>query len=449
MGQQRDQKMKLTKLGIVLIQAAAAASSTSSSKEEEKLARKPRQRFYGQRYTPQGYDYNYNYPRYDDDPSPESGYQRPHFVPSRNRQYDYQPSIQRNGYYQQNGEYSFRVKNQFKNDRVPVARPGHLARQGGRKVRPPGVLDDRVLNPRTKNMNGEARVIDPKYGLGSSGSDYDSSSSSEYEHKIAYTYDQDYTAISEESYDTDDFVSSGDDVYMEPIKINELVSDGPHQQARPSHPAHPDENGLADILTDPNTVQQSVTIDWMFLSNLTCALEEGCLSESAYNSVGGVDRLNLRKLLRFTQKITNIGDADFLSPVSANEWQYHTCHANYHAMRAFTTYELLSVTTNMARTVASSHKASYCLEDTECMPGRRPKYTCQGEQALSPGCSDIHDKGIDCQWIDVTDVPSGHYILKIEVNPGHVVKERTYENNILHCDVYVGRKIAWAKNCRN
>ena len=26
----------------------------------------------------------------------------------------------------------------------------------------------------------------------------------------------------------------------------------------------------------------------MFLSNLTCALEEGCLSESAYNSVGGV-----------------------------------------------------------------------------------------------------------------------------------------------------------------
>ena len=32
------------------------------------------------------------------------------------------------------------------------------------KVRPPGVLDDRVLNPRTKNMNGEGRVIDPKYG---------------------------------------------------------------------------------------------------------------------------------------------------------------------------------------------------------------------------------------------------------------------------------------------
>lgn len=93
------------------------------------------------------------------------------------------------------------------------------------------------------------------FSISSSGSDYDSSSSSEYEHKIAYTYDQDYTAISEESYDTDDFDSSGDDAYIEPIKPNELVSDGPQQEARPSHPAHPDQNGLADILTDPNTVQ--------------------------------------------------------------------------------------------------------------------------------------------------------------------------------------------------
>ena len=35
------------------------------------------------------------------------------------------------------------------------------------------------------------------------------------------------------------------------------------------------------------------------------------------------------------------------------------------------------------------------------------------------------------QWIDVTDVPQGHYILQIEVNPSHLVKERNYENNIL------------------
>jgi len=339
------------------------------------------------------------------------------------------------------------VPNGFKNDRVPVAKPGHLARQGGRKVRPPGVLDDRVLNPRTKNLNADGRVIDPTYGV----SDYDSSVSSDYEHKIAYSYDQDYTAISEESYDTDAF--SGDDV-LEQIKDAEqkeevplLVSEG--EEPRPSHPANPDKTGLPDILTDPLRVQQTVMIDYQFLSNLTCALEEGCLSESAYSSVGGIDRLNLRKLLKFTQKISNIGDADFLSPHHPNEWHYHTCHKHYHSMRVFTSYELVSVTSSLSRTVASSHKASFCLEDTECLPGRRKKYECKREQAISPGCSDIYVAGIDCQWIDVTDVPQGHYILQIEVNPSHLVKERNYENNILQCDVYIGRKHAWAKNCRN
>jgi len=453
--------MKLINFGVLILASA----------EKEKLDRKPRQRFYGQRYTPQGYDYNYNYPRYNDyrpydyesvvygpqrNNRPQETYnQRPRFQPSRHRtsfrnnhqqppsqpSYDYQPSINRNGYYHQNGEYSFRVQNQFKNDRVPVARPGHLARQGGRKVRPPGVLDDRVLNPRTKNMNADGRVIDPTYGF----TDYDSSSS-EYEHKIAYTYDEDYTAISEENYDTDTFSGDGHD--LDQIKQNELVSEGP-SESRPTRPVHPDLVGLADILTEPESVQQSVTIDWMFLSNLTCALEEGCLSDSAYNSVGGVDRLNLRKLLRFTQKITNIGDADFIAPTHPNEWQYHTCTKEYHSMRVLTSYELLSQTRERARTVVSSHKASFCLEDTECANGRKRKYDCKNEQAISPGCSDIHDAKVDCQWIDLTDVPDGHYILKIEVNPGHLVAERSFANNVLNCDVYIGQRHAWAKNCRN
>ena len=44
-----------------------------------------------------------------------------------------------------------------------------------------------------------------------------------------------------------------------------------------------------------------------------------------------------------------------------------------------------------------SHKASFCLEDTECLPGRRQKYDCKTEQAISPGCADIYVSGIDCQ----------------------------------------------------
>ena len=46
---------------------------------------------------------------------------------------------------------------------------------------------------------------------------------------------------------------------------------------------------------------------------------------------------------------------------------------------------------------SQSHKASFCLEDTECLPGRRQKYDCKTEQAISPGCADIYVSGIDCQ----------------------------------------------------
>jgi len=313
---------------------------------------------------------------------------------------------------------------------VRLSRPGELALQAGRKVRPPGERDERLVNPRLRDVHSyspEEADYESSYYADSYGSSYE---------------------LSEDAQEG----SSGDDK-TEDISLEELKTlCGPTgtatthdecQENRPDHPETPDLTGLPDLMTNAKRVQETLHLDYADLSSLTCALEEGCFSKSAYRK----NPKMARKLLKFTQMISNIGDADFLSPHNSSSWEYHTCHKHYHSMSTFSEYSLL--TTNRKDRVAHSQKVSFCLEDTECKPGVAQKYHCLKEQAISPGCSDIYVSGVDCQWIDVTDVRPGNYVLVVEVNPQQLVKESNFVNNRMECDLFLQRSNARATNCRS
>uniref|UniRef100_A0A8C6UVE0 protein-lysine 6-oxidase n=1 Tax=Neogobius melanostomus TaxID=47308 RepID=A0A8C6UVE0_9GOBI len=190
--------------------------------------------------------------------------------------------------------------------------------------------------------------------------------------------------------------------------------------------------GLPDLVPDPNYVQASTYIQRAHMYSLRCAAEEKCLSSSAYSTE--TTDYDVRVLLRFPQRVKNRGTADFMPNRPRHTWEWHSCHQHYHSMDEF---------------MAEGHKASFCLEDTTCDFGHLKRYACTAHtQGLSPGCYDTYNADIDCQWIDITDVQPGNYILKVDVNPKFLVRESDYTNNAVRCNIHYTGRFVRTTNCK-
>lgn len=207
----------------------------------------------------------------------------------------------------------------------------------------------------------------------------------------------------------------------------------------------PNGRGLPDLVPDPNYVQASTYVQRAHLYSLRCAAEEKCLASTAY--APEATDYDVRVLLRFPQRVKNQGTGDFLPNRPKHTWEWHSCHQHYHSMDEFSHYDLLDAATG--KKVAEGHKASFCLEDSTCDFGNLKRYACTSHtQGLSPGCYDTYNADIDCQWIDITDVQPGNYILKVHVNPKYIVLESDFTNNVVRCNIhYTGRYVS-TTNCK-
>jgi hypothetical protein len=176
-----------------------------------------------------------------------------------------------------------------------------------------------------------------------------------------------------------------------------------------------------DLVVDIDDLRASTLIATRTFAPTDCAVVEGCITTPG-----------ARRLLRFDTASANIGTADLSigDPTQNACFQYSDCHMHYHfkGVGQYTLYQADGVTV-----AAVGHKQGFCLEDVEPYepdPGPEPAtpFSCDN-QGLHVGWEDVYPNDIDCQWIDITGVAAGNYVLSVLINGSHYLPESNYDNN--------------------
>jgi hypothetical protein len=61
----------------------------------------------------------------------------------------------------------------------------------------------------------------------------------------------------------------------------------------------------------------------------------------------------------------------------------------------------------------------------------------------------VYGSGLDCQWVDITSVPNGDYLLRISINPDRVLPESNFDNNVAEVPVRIADPPAPDEPCQS
>lgn len=176
-----------------------------------------------------------------------------------------------------------------------------------------------------------------------------------------------------------------------------------------------------DMVVDTNYLRTTLFEDVVDAGRDQCLFAEGCV-----NGPG------LRRVLRFGTRIGNIGNRNVevgAPSLDNSSFEFDECHQHFH-FEGYASYELLDVN---GGSVPVGNKNGFCLLDLDVWDREKAVNGCTNYdcsfQGISVGCADVYGSGLDCQWIDITDVSPGDYEVQVSVNSERVIEELNYDNN--------------------
>ena len=169
--------------------------------------------------------------------------------------------------------------------------------------------------------------------------------------------------------------------------------------------------GKPDLTVDPQRFTSQMEIIDRLFDDGTCAIQEGAVGGTGY-----------RRLLRFDTVVMNGGNGDLVVGTRsdpnnpyADFFEFAPCHGHYH-IKDFSVYELVNTD---GVTVVAGHKQGFCFEDSFKYDGGKSNgYNC-AFQGITSGWGDWYYKQLTGQWIDITGVPEGDYIVRVRINVGN------------------------------
>jgi len=227
----------------------------------------------------------------------------------------------------------------------------------------------------------------------------------------------------------------------------------------PCEPVVPcaDRRGCPDMVVDPGVLGSTLSLDVRvehFKSD-DCVVLEGMVQPGN------------RKLLLFATLTLNLGAGDLVlgNPLDHPDWyDLQTCHGHPH-IKEYADYrlwtpegyriwrelraanpdscaaEIFAAHPELSTHLINGAKRGFCFFDvapagfirdsTIVCPGVSDpqKYFSCDDAGLSICWGDLYDRFIDGQWIDITGLMDGEYVLENEANARHFFTESDYTNN--------------------